>query len=1550
MAIYKSKYTGKQVDSILDNVENKQNILTPGRGIDIQNDVISLSDDTEYSILDDRITDVENAISNIGGVNYNTNYSKEIEDYTINSNSDFADYIEVCCCSIYRLNEYASGDPMYNLLIKEDTNYITLSAYIKSERNLDSYIRIYTDNGEELFIRQKELKASNDYSRYYTTIDITDYPNIRNIYLIFTPFQEDYGNNIIVYYYGGQIEKGKVLTDYSYPIYAILDNIEVDSNRLNNIENKLSFIGTSNLLKVDGRISIPELTSNQTVLLKAFTPNDFTYKRLPNNYILSFKLGIGYYNQYCSFYLRSANSSVRKLAIYNNELKRYIIKFHADTLTELSSSLYVQNEQNAISDPDYIEDLQLEIGEIPSDYHKVYNLENGEGKYSIQLKDPNRNQGTGALGERSISLGANNTASGYASHAEGYSNIASGSYSHAEGKSCTASGEASHAEGYSNTAEGAMSHVEGAGNTTSLDFSHAEGSNNTASGMTSHAEGEYTTASGSASHAEGKYTIASEEASHSEGYYTIANNKGEHSEGIFNVSNTGQGTDKQTIHSVGIGTSNSDRKNAVEIMQNGDYYMLGVGGYQGTNTKTQDATVKTVREVINGKQDILKAGTNISIENGEVSATGYKFNTELQSFAEFPDMLKSRYIDKTSYMPPASITFTGAAGSTTYNVGGESAALLNESVGMMAFKIGDGPIALLTSYDLGSNTATFDKSLDENNNLSDTPFSKVYMYIKITFSGDANATTYSFADMTESAGDVIVEGGKIKIGNYPIATIVSVNVENSTITLDKTLDPDNAVSNAMFDYIILPNNTASGYVSHAEGYSANASGPYSHAEGGACTAYGIASHAEGSNNNASGDYSHAEGYSNTAEAMSHAEGSDNIASGSASHAEGKYNTASGGYSHAEGYGGTAEGAMSHVEGDNTTASGQASHADGSNNNASGDYSHAEGYSTTASRQASHAEGSNNNASGNYSHAEGESCTASGEASHAEGYSTTASKLGAHAEGDCTNTLNQAEHSEGKYNISIQDKTIHTVGIGNSENTRKNAHEIHIDGKHYIYGIGGYDGTNSQSNGIKTLQEVVNSKQDKLTTEISWSDLKSKRDNGALIPGMQYRITDYVTTTIQANTQSAGHPFDVIVTALDTNKLSEIVSAIQSTRDTNGYFSNSNLVAWQLWYCLDNDTNRFSWADSTNGKGVVYYMKDEWGNECPYDFKNIQFKRFAITKYDKVPSLVVNNGDNTYGYYYGAMQLDGKTQVIDGAVYGADFEWLYTFALKDLAAGTWHDYTVVAHLGLKNDEGHEVTCYGNKLSQCRNEYNSGAGNLVTVLNDVVFMNCYSDLSNTEFSDGYSYCYSNVLADNCSFNTFGNSCYDNIFGNNCSSNIFGNSCYDNISGNYCLSNTFGNNFFDNIFGNNFSDNIFGNDCSSNIFGNSCYDNIFGNNCSSNIFGNYCYNNIFGNYCLSNTFGNVCYGNTFRNESNYNIFRNGINHINIQKDYVSYIIIENGNKNINITSSQTTSSANPLRNFTIAQGVNNATTTKTISHNTVGDTFKTTYQPANSSVVNI
>ena len=160
---------------------------------------------------------------------------------------------------------------------------------------------------------------------------------------------------------------------------------------------------------------------------------------------------------------------------------------------------------------------------------------------------------------------------------------------------------------------------------------------------------------------------------------------------------------------------------------------------------------------------------------------------------------------------------------------------------------------------------------------------------------------------------------------------------------------------------------------------------------------------------------------------------------------------------------------------------------------------------------------------------------------------------------------------------------------------------------------------------KYYQKQLSEKVDKILP-LTYSELVSLRDNSQLIPGQQYRITDYVTATVQENTRSAGNLFDIIVTAVDTNKLSESAYAIQSARDVDGYFSNSNLNGWELKYCLDNDTTRFAWADSTNGKGVIYWMKDEYDNECPYDFKNIQFKRYAVTNVisSKLTSNELNN--------------------------------------------------------------------------------------------------------------------------------------------------------------------------------------------------------------------------------------------------------------------------------------------------------------------------------------
>lgn len=218
-----------------------------------------------------------------------------------------------------------------------------------------------------------------------------------------------------------------------------------------------------------------------------------------------------------------------------------------------------------------------------------------------------------ASGDRSVAEGVNTKATGNNSHAEGFGCVAgptgatqtgastAGFHSHAEGNGTKASGSSAHAEGRSTTASGESSHAEGVNNTASGNYSHAEGGSNTASGHRSHAEGGSNTASGDYSHAEGQFTQATNDYEHAEGYKNKSNKK---TNGTPEENKKGS-----TLHSVGIGSS-TQRINAFEIMQNGDAYLKGAGGYDGTNPATPG--VQDLATLLSSVPRILDLG-NVSL-------------------------------------------------------------------------------------------------------------------------------------------------------------------------------------------------------------------------------------------------------------------------------------------------------------------------------------------------------------------------------------------------------------------------------------------------------------------------------------------------------------------------------------------------------------------------------------------------------------------------------------------------------------------------------------------------------------------------------------------------------------------------------------------------------------------------------------------------------------------------------------------------------------------------------------------------------------------------
>lgn len=226
-------------------------------------------------------------------------------------------------------------------------------------------------------------------------------------------------------------------------------------------------------------------------------------------------------------------------------------------------------------------------------------------------------------------------------------------------------------------------------------------------------------------------------------------------------------------------------------------------------------------------------------------------------------------------------------------------------------------------------------------------------------------------------------------------------------------------------------------------------------------------------------------------------------------------------------------------------------------------------------------------------------------------------------------------------------------------------------------------------------------------ETTYSDLLTLKSNSKLVPGVRYRITDFVTTTKTANTQSAGHPFDVIVLALSQNKLADEARAIQHEGDT--YFSSSRLEAWKIWYSTE-ETSSSSLCDwsvlpSNGGKGTIYRMIDEWGNDCPYDFKNIQFKRkMTGSEYDPT------SGTDT---------------------------WVYTFCSRSFA-----DASKITTLDV----------YKNVMGIYLPSTNKRA------LNNIVYL-------------GVTFCATNQIGDYCYNCTFGDNTYDTVIGNSCNNITLG-----------------------------------------------------------------------------------------------------------------------------------------------------------------------------------
>lgn len=481
---------------------------------------------------------------------------------------------------------------------------------------------------------------------------------------------------------------------------------------------------------------------------------------------------------------------------------------------------------------------------------------------------------TTASGDFSITAGRDTTASGEASVAFGTGTLASADEAVAFGSNGTASGNASFVYGHRNLASGNYSFAGGWG-------SGALGQNSFAAGLYANASENCSSAFGNSTQANGRYCFVANN-------NTVATNESESAFGQFNKVNNNQ------IFSIGVGSSSTDRENALEVYSTGLVRIPNLEGYVKTELLRTNEDLKSV-----------SLGYDASASGEESIAIGHRVNASGKRAQAFGDEAEA-----TGYGSHAEGYYTAASGYESHaegcrtialGLGAHSEGYVND-IWEGAVAGGDG------SHAEGSNFAI--------GNYSHAEGTSEYNEVEITY------TEGSYDDLTTSLtatfviprselniqNDVNELSGKLVYINYTYTRILRVTTVGGnvyTFVFEKDPFEDGSFEDDGSFCVIVSG--AYGNYSHCEGLDCIASGDKSHAEGAGTTASGSCSHAEGNNTIASGSNSHASGL-----------GSQAI--GFASAAQGQYTQASGDNSFA---GGTDSG----VAGNNSFVFGEECYAD-----------------------------------------------------------------------------------------------------------------------------------------------------------------------------------------------------------------------------------------------------------------------------------------------------------------------------------------------------------------------------------------------------------------------------------------------------------------------------------------------------------------------------------------------------------------------------------------------------------------------------------------------
>jgi hypothetical protein len=351
-------------------------------------------------------------------------------------------------------------------------------------------------------------------------------------------------------------------------------------------------------------------------------------------------------------------------------------------------------------------------------------------------------------------------------------------------------------------------------------------------------------------------------------------------------------------------------------------------------------------------------------------------------------------------------------------------------------------------------------------------------------------------------------------------------------------------------------------------------------------------------------------------------------------------------------------------------------------------------------------------------------------------------------------------------------------------------------------------------------------------DITYSDIIYAIDEGDLIPGSYYRITDFRTCYDQPDYDYSGDP----ITGENYKQASVspiIVFAISSDSLASD--------AYQPEYPNDNIKYDVSFSETEVTGGTAYgritYRKDERGNSFDYDFRDVLFKR-----YDAYFSEIVYEGTVSIG-------ASGSFGVLTGVDTSFD-----NFESGDI-------------VGVLNIDNNPIVSYYEIVS------------IEDDTNMVVTGNVITEVSNTRLLDanllqGRSWKKNNIISSTASYEypTFGNieQCFSNTTTNTAAYTVWEEETF------LLPNNVFRGNvtYKDNSFGHDFRNNTFNTSCDSNRIGGSFYNNIIDNDFDNNIINDDFYDNIIDCDFQRNTIMGEFYNNHFGDDNeedfDYNIIQ--------------------------------------------------------------------------------